>query len=346
MFCSNCGAFMPDGQAFCTNCGTPLANGQPVQQAQPVQPVQPVQPAQPVQPVAPASLRAPKPKKRLLGWIIAGVAAAAVITGVVLGWGHIQNFVERTFSSPENYYQKVETRAISSATDTLDNTAGLADKMFSADNKNAIQGSITVSVGKDVTDLLADAIGEDMSWLKSAGIIFTVDRTQKDLLGAKATVQLNDTELVNLDGVYDRDTYMGYIRVPELSKEYIGVDVEELLDDYYWENGYDSTYQILSTLLYDDGAMLSAMPDADTINRVIERYSNIIIKDIKDVERDTEKVTADDVTCTYTTLTVEVDKNDLEKILKDVIDTAVEDKDIKDIICNIAAAMGEDGVIG
>lgn len=67
MFCTKCGAQMPDGASFCTSCGSPLNSTQPVQQPagqyqqpvqqyqqpvyqQPVQTQQPVyqQPAQPV----------------------------------------------------------------------------------------------------------------------------------------------------------------------------------------------------------------------------------------------------------------------------------------------------------
>lgn len=51
MFCTHCGASLPDGSAFCTNCGAPLAAPaeQPVQQAPAYQP--PQQPQQPQQPV-------------------------------------------------------------------------------------------------------------------------------------------------------------------------------------------------------------------------------------------------------------------------------------------------------
>ncbi len=144
MFCSNCGASMPEGQPFCTNCGAPLTDQQPLQGGN--------EASQQISPKPPKAPKAPKPKKALLSWIIAGVATAAVITGVVLGWGYIRNFVERTFSSPEKYYQTVEKRAISSATDALVDTTDLAGSMFSPDSKNAVQGNITVPMGKEFTD--------------------------------------------------------------------------------------------------------------------------------------------------------------------------------------------------
>ena len=252
-----------------------------------------------------------------------------------------------TFSSPEEFYRAVEKRNVNSVSDALDNTAGLADKMFSLNSDNAVQGSLTVSVGKDITDLLAEYVGQDMSWLKNAGLTFTLDRTHKDMTGAKATVQLNGTDLVNMDGLYVKDSHMAYIQMPEFSKQYAGVDVEQLLDDYYWENGYDQTYALLYSLVHgDDGqlqAIMGAMPDSETVSKLIDRYTEIVLKDLKDVKQGSEKVTANGVTCTYTTLTVEMDKDSLMTILKDVTEAAAKDEDIKTIICNLAEASGEDG---
>lgn len=339
MFCSNCGASMPEGQPFCTNCGAPLTDQQPLQGGNGA--------SQQISPKPPKAPKAPKPKKALLSWIIAGVATVAVITGVVLGWGYIRNFVERTFSSPEKYYQTVEKRAISSATDALVDTTDLAGSMFSPDSKNAVQGSITVSMGKEFTDLISDEVGTDMSWFKNAGMSFTLDQTHGDLIGAKATVQLNGTDIANLDGMYEKDSRMIYFRVPECSKQYAGMNLEDLLDLYYEENGYDQTYAMLSNLVYADDsqiqAIMGAMPDSKTLNKVIERYANIIIKNLDEVDRGSETVTAGDITCSYTTLEVEIDSATLESIAKDVVNTAVDDKDLKEIIYSFATAMGEDG---
>lgn len=347
MICKKCGANIADGNAFCTNCGAPLTAEAPVQP-----PVNEAPVAAFTAPEAPAPKKAPKARKRLVGWIIAAAAAVAVIAGVVLSWGYIQNFVDRTFSSPSDYYHKVEKRALKSTTDTLVNPTGITamyDNMFNMDgevNSKAIQGSITLLLGEKLTDLISDNTNTDMSWFKSMGLNFVMDRTREDLLGAKATVQLNGTDIVNLDGMYQTDTYMAYFRVPELSEQYAGVNVEEALYDYYWENGYDATFQLMSSLIYGDNgqyqALMSAMPDTETIGNLIDRYVAIVINNLSDVKRGSEKVTAGDVTCTYTTLTVKMDKATLEKIIRDVADEAVNDPDIKDIIYKMANAFDED----
>lgn len=335
MTCKKCGAIIPEGQPFCTNCGAPLVNETPTDAFS-----------------APET-SAPKVKGRKLGWLIAAVAAVAVIAGVVLSWGYIQNFTERTFSSPTDYYHKVETRAMSATTDTLVNPTGMTamyGNLFSMGDEvstKATQSDITISLGEKLTDLLSDSAGTDLSWFKNLGLSLVVDRTREDLVGAKATVQLNGTDVVNLDGIYQPDTYMAYFRVPELSEQYAGVNAEEMLYDYYWENGYDEVYQLMSGLIYgDDGqyqAIMGAMPDTETMGKLIDRYAAIVIQDLTDVTRGTEKVAAGDVTCTYTTLTVKMDKATLEKILRDVAAQAADDPDIKDVIYRMCNVFDEDG---
>ena len=90
MFCTKCGNQFADGSAFCPSCGTPVqaAPQQPVYQ-QPVQPQyqQPVyqQPVQPQyqQPAPQAAPAGAMDLKKIWHMIIAGVAAFALIIGLL-----------------------------------------------------------------------------------------------------------------------------------------------------------------------------------------------------------------------------------------------------------------------
>jgi len=85
MFCSKCGAQMPQGSSFCTSCGTAFSTApqaQP-QQAQPVQPAPQYIPSQP----SPAASNTPavaakQPANKKLLMMIAG--GAVVVAGIVI----------------------------------------------------------------------------------------------------------------------------------------------------------------------------------------------------------------------------------------------------------------------
>lgn len=331
MTCKNCGAVVPDGQEICTSCGAPLANDTPVQGA----------------------VEAVRKPRRKLGWIIALAVVVAIAAGVALSWGYIGELIDRTFSSPADYYHKVETRALSTGTEALTNPTGLAAMYTNllgagtAETPKANQGSVTLAAGDALVSLLSDSTGTDMSWLKSLGLAYTLDGTRQDLVGLNAALQLNGADVVNLEGMYQPEKYMGYFRVPELSQQYASVNIEELMTDYYWENGYDPTFQLMSILVYGDQSqyqsVMSAIPDPETVAALMDRYGAIIINNLNDVERGREEVTAEGVTCTYTALTVRMDKATLEKILRDVLTDVANDPDIKDMIVNIFRQMDEDG---
>ena len=336
MTCKKCGATMPEGQAFCPDCGAPLT--EELRQPEIDSPAEVPQ--------------APKARRKL-GWIIALAAAVAVIAGVALSWGYIGGLVERTFSSPADYYHKVETRALHTGTDALAHPTGLTAMsarllgMGTPEAGKATQGNLTLTVGEKLTSLLSDSAGADLSWLKSVGLSFVLDGSRSELMGAKANLQLNGTDVVSLEGMYHPETYMGYFRVPELSGQYASVDAEELLNDYYWEHGYDGLLQIMSAAIYSGQSeyqtVLNAMPSPETFAALVDRYGAVIINDLTDVERSRETVTAQDVSCTYTALTVRADRATLEKILRDVLTTAADDPDLKDIIVNLSGQLDVDG---
>lgn len=114
MFCSKCGAQLPDGTQFCSNCGAPQAPAQPESQAQPQQPMyealQQPNPAEPAQgyyqapaqqpygnggqPYQPAPAMPPqnddgKKKKTIIIAVVAVIVVIAIVIGALFATGVI-----------------------------------------------------------------------------------------------------------------------------------------------------------------------------------------------------------------------------------------------------------------
>ncbi|WP_321477954.1 RDD family protein [uncultured Paludibaculum sp.] len=99
MYCSNCGANVPDGQPFCTNCGRPMGAGQQQQAAPPPQPSYGGFTPAPAPSLGPAGMVCAPWATRVLGYIIDSIfvmvvvfalyAVAGVIFGAGMGMGRM-----------------------------------------------------------------------------------------------------------------------------------------------------------------------------------------------------------------------------------------------------------------
>ena len=108
MYCRNCGAFIPEGHAFCEQCGTPVPKRRPASSDQP-----PVFNNQP--PVFNNQPPAPSGKRKVA--IIAIIAAITVCIGCICGvllWGDGPSYTKkletaRQYVDDENYDKAEET---------------------------------------------------------------------------------------------------------------------------------------------------------------------------------------------------------------------------------------------
>ncbi|MBR0302724.1 MAG: hypothetical protein IJQ80_02630 [Clostridia bacterium] len=129
------------------------------------------------------------------------------------------------------------------------------------------------------------------------------------------------------------------------------------IDDYYYESDDSSQYgyylDVINNILNNDQFkaakefltlipdLRDAVPDKDTTKRILEKYIRIILDDIEDVKKHTEKVSAGSSSKKYTAYTVKLNGNDLIRILKDVLAEAKSDEDILKIVDDMSQTVAK-----
>lgn len=356
MFCTKCGAPMKEGQRFCGNCGAPVEVFTPAAaQPEPEEPkaaapsftnagFQPTEP--PVPPVPPVPPEEPKKaKKKGKGWLI-GILALVVVAAALAAfrWNAVSafasNLAAKTFSSPEEYYQRVEKNNVQRSLDAAEEGEGVfavyqeaastkaKDKGFFVEEK--LQLSFDESaLGEKILDLIEDELGMDISWLKNVGFYLSVG-AEDELLGGSMTAFLNDKDIIDADYTMDSASGDVYFTVPRLSGQAIRVNLQELSG----ASGLSAEEQAAAQELAE------TLMDEELITTLVERYSEIVIGDLTKVEKGTQELSAGGLSGKYTALEVKIDGKVMLKIAKDVLKKAQNDAEVEKLICAVLKSQG------
>ena len=353
MFCTKCGAPMKEGQRFCGNCGAPVEVFTPAAaQPEPEEPkaaapsftnagFQPTEP--PVPPVPPEEPK--KAKKKGKGWLI-GILALVVVAAALAAfrWNAVSafasNLAAKTFSSPEEYYQRVEKNNVQRGLDAAEEGEGAfalyqeaastkaKDKGFFVEEK--LQLSFDESaLGEKILDLIEDELGMDISWLKNVGFYLSVG-AEDELLGGSMTAFLNDKDIIDADYTMDSASGDVYFTVPRLSGQAIRVNLQELSG----ASGLSAEEQAAAQELAE------TLMDEELITTLVERYSEIVIGDLTKVEKGTQELSAGGLSGKYTALEVKIDGKVMLKIAQDVLKKAQNDAEVEKLICAVLKSQG------
>ena len=375
MFCIKCGASLEDGAKFCPQCGAPqtsasapvqpVANGTPAQphrssidrqqqagwQQPPVQ--QPVY-QQPVyqQPVYQQPAPPPKKKKHVGLIVLLIIVLAAAAAGYLLR-DKISSFVLSTVAPAEKYYEHVEKASIA---DFSANTADAYDLLLlsntNIDNKTT-EGGLEVRLGDGGRDLIMAALGstlqqlnpdEDLKWLKTLGVNTSVV-TQDDKSSLQMQLTLNSVGLVTLSLVADPVNDKAYISIPELKKEYVEIPLSQL-DAMGSGGGVMQIIGMISGVAQaDTGKMadaLKGMPDKGGMEKLIQKYLDMLLECAEEVEKEKGKLTVEGVSEEVTILKLSADGEALSKAMGNILTEMKKDNDIKSIVTGMAEAQEKD----
>ena len=300
-----------------------------------------------------------KKKRAPVALIIIALVVVAAGVLAALNLDRIRGTFTRTFASPEQYYQSVEEDSVQELASTVSavNENVFLDNATSEDQN--VTGTVSLQIGDGARDLLVDLLGEyldelnagdDLSWAKTLTVTYGVNR-KNDLGSLDAALRLNGTDILTLNGVLDIADGSVWLSIPELSSRYLettleDLDLEGITGSLDFSGGFGVS-SLLSSVSPETAELLDpimkALPDGETADRLISKYLNEAVDMIEDVEKDSGTLTAEGVSADYDTLTVTIDADTLQAIAEKLIPEIKADRDIKEIINDVADAAEEDG---
>lgn len=268
-----------------------------------------------------------------IGIPVAVVGAAAVLCLTVFKpW-----FIE-TFGSDKDYFKCIETKeSVEPVGQFVSETYGVLLGASGRESDGA-HLSATVTIDEGAKSLISMASSEvDLSWFNSVDI--TADVAVKDSkLVLAVTAGLNSNKLLSANAILDYKDRVLYVTVPELSSEAMRIDMDWLLSEIDID-GADDILGIIDLLQ-------GALPDEDTVEKLVNRYFDLVLDSIDNVKKSKATVTASGVSEKLKVLSVEVSQKDVLTTGKKLLEAVRDDKDIKKIIENIQPVAEKAGYQG
>lgn len=342
--CLKCNQILDDDAIFCAACGSneleavveapveaaAVAVEEPAVEA-PVEETPVVEEAPVVEDavIDEAAEPARKPRKKMKLWqkitAIAVPAVAVVLAAllIVLNWTAVAGFFVKMFGSDQQY---MSYAAKSTVTEATDDGLKQYDKWLDAlKNGSAASGTLKITVGEELEDivsqyLLATTDGKiDLSWINNATIKFDVN-SKGNAMQLGLSILDNANEFIGAKLIFD-------------GKENVYVDLGE------YANG------ILKLSLADAGVDMGQIedltgmiaeiaPESKVLDKLIERYIDIVLGCLDDVEESSDTVKIEGVEQKFTVSEITIDSKTVMSIAKEVLKAAKSDEEIKDIIKN------------
>lgn len=363
MFCENCGSPLGESDKFCMKCGyrVPTAAEQSAsnapnaaEQSAPGVPLEEQavpseagatevlnQQSAPNIPYVQAAAAEEAPRKksffrRHLGWVITVAVVAVGAVATVANASAINNFIHKTFSSPEKYYQYVEKKAMEDKTESI--AANYQNYLVSNVGKDN-QGA-TASIELELTDegsdwlSMAGLAGIDLSDLRSGKITLDVD-SQDGLTGLRLLAGLNGVDIGALELIMDMDMQYFYAGAPDFNETMLGIDYGAMGAD---EVDYEEQIEQMR-------ALQEVLPSQKELEKMLNRYMDAMLGCVENVEKESETLEAEGVSQKCTALEVTIDSGLVEDMLKALYEEMEGDDELKQIFVDVAEVMEaeEDG---
>ncbi|MBR4719306.1 MAG: zinc ribbon domain-containing protein [Lachnospiraceae bacterium] len=275
-------------------------------------------------------------------YYIAGAVVAALIVFILCFCN--TNTFKRIFYKPVDYYRYVEKK---NAVKNIGLISGWYKTCgIGADNGGLIgsEESINLKLSENILNPVSDAFGTgDLGFLSDIGI-YRKSTIYDNVGSTNTTVSLRDKQILTLNTVSDDENLL-YIRIPELSDDYVAFNKSALDDARKLIGNYAPAMPKGNAgKIKDYRSIITSLPEAARMSRIMNKYSDIVFDNIEDVSRsgrETLEIGGIGQKCWI--LTVKPGYREMMKLTGVLRDTLKEDEDVKEIIVKKAEAGGYDG---
>lgn len=168
--------------------------------------------------------------------------------------------------------------------------------------------------------------GLDLSWLNDTR--FNMSSTTKDKLSSeKLGLYYKGGSLIEFESIIDQENGFSYISIPQLYEQSLKAPIDEEMID--------------STMLRLD--VFEDVLDMEKVETIINRYMDIVLSSVDNVEENQGTLQVGDVSENCTTLTVTLTGKDVCDIVKMILETASNDAELKNLY---EKSMGLDSADG
>ena len=293
-------------------------------------------------------------KKKHTGLIL-GVAAVvtAGAVAVVAGGGvaayclsdFVKNQVKLRISSPEKYYAWVnEENANDFAKKVSESYQKGLDKLDEGQSTNI---SLKYEATDEVKDLIIDEIGLDDEYEEDSQVIDIIQNIDSIAIGAEAQSKdslidgsvywdLNDDRLITCDIASDTSAMEYFVRIPELTEKWLGVDAGKLIEENTYSDEEKEVIDAYKKAMKDPASVITP----EEIEQEVARYVKVWNDSVGDVSLNKkETVTINDIDMNYAVVSVEIDEKKANEIAKNFIESAKDDDLLKEIVVDRLEAV-------
>ena len=361
MFCKFCGKETPDGVEVCEVCAAAQQAAQPVEEAPAneaaVEAAAETAPAvavaeaveetateafeEPTFEEEPKGKKAKKAKKGKKTGLIIGLSSAAVaVVGITLlvifNFTFIKGYWLRWFGTPEEYFAFVEQQAMAPYIDTATEGYGAVTGVVSGDALGK-ELAVELKISDEIATLLKDApLPNDVqNMLESfdvdgfTGFKVAMQAMSKDeLTSLGASLDISGKDVIDVNLIADLENQAIYAGLPGVAGKYLVFKFEEALED----SVPGTMSQIVNMMLEDPETATELLPEAEQLNKILNKYIGVALNNVGNVTKDTKKVTIGDCSDSLVVLKKKVTERDLIEMAIAVLKEAKGDDDIEAIL--------------
>ncbi len=266
-----------------------------------------------------SSMMMPKKNGKKIAAIVAAIIVVALVAVGATAHAQIANFVKRTFSSPESYYNYVEKKNLKTGRKNLvENYKKYEETVNGKDSSKS--ANYKLELGSSAKTMLS-MIGIDFSAFESAEIS-TVAQVKDKTTTNQTKILLNGNDAVTANVYADMDAKEYYLQIPELSDAYLN------LSSMFQSSENNETAKI-QDIMFSIGEYI---PTSEQMESLYTTYTNLVVDKLTKVEKSTDTLEADGVSQKCTVLKVTITGKEFYDIAKNLLDTLKKDKDLKNII--------------